>query len=115
MKKVVQFPGNSPDVCEMMLDGKPEIMLSARGVVMLALCGWKEDRLEESLSAMRRYCEYIAMHGYQGGARAAMAELENMDKEAAKEWIIDTFALYVKDQMSIIQYIFNGWEVVYHG
>ena len=65
--------------------------------------------VEINVYAVRRWMQ---LHVVQ---RAAMAELENMDKEAAKAWIIDTFALYVKDQMSIIQYIFNGWEVVYHG
>ena len=105
--KVIPFPGEQPDVTTMMLDGKPETMLSARGVVLLALAGWKEDGLEASESAMRRYCEYISLHGYQGGAEKAFTELEGMDKPQGVAWVKRTFTRYVQDQSALAHYILD--------
>lgn len=62
-----------PDVKEMMLDGKKELMLSGRGVVLFYYSAWKEDGNEKALDGLRRYCEYIAAHGYRGGATKAVA------------------------------------------
>lgn len=105
MNKIVPFPGEKPDIKEMTLDGKPETMLSARGVVLLALSGWKEEGLSASERAMRRYCEYITFHGYQGGATRAVRELEDMSKDKAISWVKRTFSQYVQDQAALVQYI----------
>lgn len=91
----------------MLLDGKPELMLSARGVVLLALCGWKGEGLEASRGAMRRYCEYISLHGFHGGASAAMAALEAMSTDDAKRWVKLTFNEYVSDKDAVIQYMMD--------
>lgn len=105
MSNIIPFPGERPDVMEMTLDGKPETMLSARGVVLLALSGWKEEKLPASESAIRRYCEYISAHGYRGGASAAIAELGGLDKAGGVTWVKRTFARYVKDQNALVQYM----------
>lgn len=108
MEKVVLFPGNEPDMCEKMLDGKPEVMLSARGVVLLCLSSWRVDGNEKAHNSLRRYCEYIAMRGgYPGGASEALAELDELDRKSAIAWIKRTFALHVKDKNSVVQYIMS--------
>lgn len=107
MDKVIPFPGEKPDIKEMMLNGKPEMMLSARGVVLFHLSAWKVDGNEKAHNGLRRYCEYIALHGYQGGASAALAELDGMEREKAVSWVKRTFARYVQDQAALIQYMMN--------
>ena len=107
MDKIIPFPEDNPDVREMMLDGKPEVMLSARGVMLFHLSSWIEDENEKAHNGLRRYCEYITMHGYPGGASAALAELDNMGKEQGIAWIKRTFARYVQDSFALIQYVMN--------
>ena len=103
MNNVIPFPADQPDAREMMLDGEPEIMLSARGVVLFHLSAWKADGNKKAHDGLRRYCEYITMHGYQGGASAALAELE--DKQQGIAWVKRTFARYVQDERALIQYM----------
>lgn len=107
MSKILPFPGEQLDAQEMMLDGEPEVMLSARGVVLFHLASWKEDSNEKSHDGLRRYCEYITMHGYQGGARAALVALDGMDKPQRIAWVKRTFARYVQDERALIQYMMN--------
>lgn len=107
MDKIIPFPGEQPDMKEMMLDGKPEVMLSARGVVLFHLSAWKVDGNEKARDGLRRYCEYITMHGYQGGASAALAALDGMDKPQEIDWVKKTFAQYVQDERALIQYMMN--------
>lgn len=107
MNKIVPFPGEKPDKKEMMLDGKPETMLSARGVVLFHLSAWKVDGNEKAHNGLRRYCEYITIHGYQGGASAALSELDGLDKAGSVAWVKRTFARYVQDQAALIQYMMN--------
>ena len=101
--KILQFPHQGPDIKEMMLDGKPEMMLSARGVLLFYLSAWKLDSNEKAHEAVRRYCEYIAAHGCKGGASKLLEELDGPEKEAA--WIRRTFAQYVQDQTALMQYV----------
>lgn len=107
MNKIVPFPGEKPDIKEMMLDGKREAMLSARGVVLFHLSAWKVDGNEKAHNGLRRYCEYITLHGYQGGASTALAELDGMEREKAIAWVKRTFARYVQDQAALIQYMMD--------
>lgn len=102
---IIPFPGEKPDVQEMMLDGKPETMLSARGVVLLCLSSWKLDQNERAHGCLQRYCEYIAMHGYPGGAVKALAELNKTDKPQGIAWVKRTFTQFVQDQNSLVQYV----------
>ena len=107
MDKIIPFLGERPDVTEMVVDGNLETMLSARGLVLFHLSAWKVDGNEKAHNGLRRYCEYITMHGYQGGASAAMETLDNMDKEHGIAWIKRTFAEYVRNQSALIQYMMN--------
>lgn len=94
-----------PDVKEMMVDGKKELMLSGRGVVLFYYSVWKDDQNEKALDGLRRYCEYIAAHGYGGGATKALAELKHMGKDNAAAWIRRTYARHVQDDESLMQYV----------
>ena len=107
MDKVILFPGEKPDIQEMMVDGKPETMLSARGVVLFHLSAWKVDKNKKAHNGLRRYCEYITMHGYQGGASATLTELDSMGKESGIAWIKRTFDKYVKNQIAMLKYIMS--------
>lgn len=102
---VLHFPHQEPDVQEMMLNGKMETMLSARGVVLLYLSAWKLDGNEKAHTGLRRYCEYIAGHGCPGGAYQLLQELDNLGEGEDTVWIRRTFARYVRDQMSLMQYV----------
>lgn len=106
--KVIQFPHQGPDVQEMILDGKPEMMLSARGVLLLALAGWKEESLEASKDAVCRYCEYVCLHGFPGGANAAMTALKGMSTDDAEGWLKRTFAQFVTDQNALMGYVLGA-------
>lgn len=107
MDKIIPFPGEKPDIQEMMINGKPELALSARGVVLFYLDAWREESNQKAHDGLRLYCEYITLHGYQGGASKALKELDGMDKDAATAWIKRTFAQYVQDQNALMEYILS--------
>ena len=107
-KKILQFPQQRPDVQEMMLDGKPETMLSARGVLLMCLSSWKLDKNDRAHDVLRRYCEYISVHGCQGGASKALKELDGLGKGADAAWVRHTFAQYVEDQNALMQYVMGA-------
>lgn len=94
-----------PDVKEMLVDGKKELMLSGRGVVLFYYSAWKEDGHEKALDGLRRYCEYISAHGYRGGATRTLAELKGMGKDDAAAWIRRTYARHVHDDEALMQYV----------
>lgn len=93
------------DACETVVDGKDEILFSARGVVLVSYFSWKDDQLPKAHKAMRNYCEYICARGYHGGASKALRKWEGMDKDAAVEWVRKTYARHVHDDADMIQYV----------
>ena len=42
-----------------------------------------EELIEELHDGLRRYCEYICMHGYRDGATKALAELDSLNMSDA--------------------------------
>lgn len=108
MEKIIPFPTNQADIKEMTLDSKQEVMLSARGVVLFHLTAWKVDGNEKAHNGLRRYCEYITMHGYRVGAEKALAKLDGLDNSQGIAWVKCTFARYVQDQATLIQYMMGG-------
>ena len=94
-----------PDMKEMMVDGKKELMLSGRGVVLFYYSAWKDDGNIKAFDGLRRYCEYIAAHGYRGGAAKALSELKHTGKDEAAAWIRRTYARHVHDDESLMQYV----------
>lgn len=106
--KVIQFPHQGPDIQEMILDGKPEMMLSARGILLMCLSAWKLDANEKAHDVLRRYCQYISCHGFQGGASKALTELDSLGKGADSAWVKRTFARYVEDQNALMQFVLGA-------
>lgn len=94
-----------PDVKEMLVNGKKELMLSGRGVVLFYYSAWKADGNEKALDGLRRYCEYISAHGHRGGATKTLAELKSMSKDDAMAWIRRTYARHVHDDEALMQYV----------
>lgn len=107
-EKVLQFPKQEPDAQKIMLNGKPEMALSARGVLLMCLSSWKLDKNGRAHDVLRRYCEYICSHGCPGGATKALAEVDGMSKGDDAAWIRRTFARYVKDQNSLMTYVLEA-------
>lgn len=106
--KSKRFDLSTPDKADYtkgIIDGKEEILFSGRGTVLITYFSWLDDKLPKTREALRRYCEYIAAHGYRGGATKALAELEELGKDDAVSWIKRTYARHVQDDMALIQYI----------
>lgn len=96
------------DMEMMEIDGHEETMLSARGVVLMCLSSWKLDKNEKAHDVLRRYCEYVAAHGYRGGASKALTELDSLGKGEDSEWIRRTFAQFVTDQNALMGYVLGA-------
>lgn len=88
------------------IDGKEEIAFTGRGVILLSYFSWLDDKLPKAREAMQHYCEYIAAHGFKGGAAKALAEWDRCpNKDAAVEWIRKTYARHVRDDATLIQFV----------
>lgn len=93
------------DVREVVVDSEKQSVVSARGVILMAWAAWKDDHISKAKDALRRYCEYISAHGYQGGASKAMAALIAMEPDAGARWLKRTFAHHVQDEVAAIRYV----------
>lgn len=90
---------------EVIADGKKKLVLCPLGVLAVFLKGWREHGSQELHDGLRRYCEYICMHGYRGGATKALAEFDGLDMDGAVAWIGRTYNRYVKDGFAMLGYI----------
>lgn len=90
---------------EVIADGKKKLVLCPLGVLAFCLNGWRTQRSQKSHDGLRRYCKYICMHGYRGGATKALAELDGLDMDGAVAWIGRTYDRYVKDGFAMLGYI----------
>ena len=102
--KILYFPHRKPDAQEVVLDGKPELMFTACGVMLLCFFAWRDDGNQKAHDGLRRYCKYLAAHGCPGGASGLLEELKALDDEAAKAWIRRTFDRYVQDGPALVEY-----------
>lgn len=112
--KVFQFACASIDTHDAELDA----MLKAAGWVTLYITGKGMAALaavepffgsnssletENERRILTRYCEYIAAHGYEGGAEAALAEVDALTgKDSAVAWVCDTYSRYVTDDNALL-------------
>lgn len=99
---------STPDGCdfkETTVDGEKQILLTGRGVVLFSYSSWLDEKMPKAREAIRHYCEYIAAHGFKGGAAKALAELDSLDKDHAVEWIKKTYARHVHDDVALIQFV----------
>lgn len=99
---------DQPDVTTMEIDGQEEAMLSGRGVVLFCYLTWLDEHNEGARGVLRRFCEYIAAHGYKGGAAKSLAELDALGKDDGVMWIKRAYARYAKDNNSCIQYVMGA-------
>lgn len=103
-----QFQYSTPggqDFKKSVIDGEEQYLMSGRGTVMVIYFCWLDDKNQLARAALKRYCEYIAAHGFKGGAMRALSELDELDKDRAVEWIRRTYARYVHDDAALIGYI----------
>lgn len=103
--KDVKKEAESPDAKYATIDGKEEVMISGRGAVLLAFFGWRDENNQKAAQSVRRYCEYLALHGYAKGASVIFNQLEGMNKDVGAEWIKTTYREYVKDDREVISYV----------
>ena len=88
------------------VDGEEQCLLTGRGTILTVYFIWVEDKNPKAREGLLRYCQYIASHGYKGGATKALAELDAKDdKDAAVEWIKQSYARYVSDDAALIQFV----------
>lgn len=90
---------------EVIVDGKKKLVFCPLGVLALFLHGWREHGSQKSHDGLRRYCEYISMHGHRGGATKALAELDSLDIDGAVAWMGRTYDRYVKDGFAMLGYV----------
>ncbi|MDE6935665.1 MAG: hypothetical protein K2P26_08650 [Oscillospiraceae bacterium] len=103
-KYELSTPGGC-DFKEATVDGEEQILLTGRGVVLFSYFSWLDDKMPKAREALQHYCEYIAAHGFKGGATKALAELDSLDKDHAVEWIRKTYARHVHDDAALIQFV----------
>lgn len=93
------------DMKKTVIDGKEEYLLSGRGTVLTVYFCWKDDKNQKAREGLRRYCEYICAHGFQGGASKALLELDGLELEEGTDWIKRTYARHVQDDAALIWYV----------
>ncbi len=82
-----------------------ERYVSGVGVVLMALYGWRIDHKEPCREALRRYCQYLAIHGYGAGSKAIWKRLTGMGNPEAARWIEATFQQYAADPVAAVEYV----------
>jgi len=91
------------DYKEADIAGKPETVLSGRGVVLFCYSAWVNDHMPKARDALVRYCQYIAFHGFKGGASKALTELDSRQDGAA--WIRQTYDRYIQNPAAMVDYL----------
>lgn len=90
---------------EVIEDGKKKLVLSPVGMVIFYLNAWRAHGSRKAYDGLRRYCEYICLHGYRGGASKALAEMESLKAHDAAVWIGRTHSRHVKDDSAMLGYV----------
>lgn len=88
------------------IDGKDEVLFTGRGTVLLTYFSWLDDKTPKAKECLKRYCEYLALHG-GGPATPLFNSLLKMDKDSGADWIKATYGRYILDDGALIQYIFE--------
>lgn len=82
-----------------------KVVLRKDDILLGFLYAWMAGRDPAAYDALRRYCEYICLHGCPGFASNVIDALEDMDKWSAAAWIQQTHSKYVQDERAMIRYI----------
>lgn len=102
LDKVLKRLDTSADTRTMEIDGKPESMVTVRGLILMAYHGWANDHNQENCNnVMYKYCQYICKRGYPGGAAKALHEWRKANTRQAEQWVIRTYGKYVADEIKL--------------
>jgi len=97
---------DTPDMQRQEIDGKQEVVFSARGVVITFYLTMMDDpKNPKAKAAMMRYCQYLANRRYGQPASAIFDELAKKDIESGINWIKATFGKYVSNQNDLINFV----------
>lgn len=90
------------DFCWHEIDGKKELMLSGRGVMLYAWLGWSDEKNAKSRELLRQYCNLLAMRGYGKGASKILEEALRQGKEEGLAWVRETYGKYIRNGSEIM-------------
>ena len=91
---------------ELVIDEKSEYVKAGCAILVLVYRSWVgESGSERDIRVLRRYAQYLAMHGYGGGIAKILAEfLWKCDRDALR-WIITTYDKYVTDDRAMVAWV----------
>lgn len=92
-------PEPTPDI---KYDENGEMYFSARGLLLFTYITWQEEQTEPAKKFLMKYCQLLASHKYGKGATQIFNEMDRLDKDSGCEWIRETYAKYVHDDMEIV-------------
>lgn len=98
---------NTADVMRQEVDGKEEVLLSGRGVMLYAWLGWSDEKNAKSRELLRQYCNLLAMRGYGKGASKILEEALRQGKEEGLAWVRETYGKYIRNSNEIMDMMQN--------
>jgi len=87
------------------INGKKTRLINADGLLQLAAHGMFYEHLPKYEKTIERYCQYISVHGYKGGANKAFLKLKSMNYDKAVIWLENTHKKYVTDDVAMVTYV----------
>jgi len=103
LKALLDAAGKS-ETSKMVIDGKTEDMISSYGVIYAAYHGWKWHKIPKCERVIKRFCQYISLHGCTGGATGLFNTLKGMTDDDAIQWFKESIDKYVTDKVAMIEY-----------
>ena len=103
LEALLEAAGKSEIMAEM-IDGKMEATISANGIIYAAYHGWKWYRIPKCERVIKRFCQYISIHGCTGGATRLFNTLKGMTDDDAIQWLNRTIDMYVTDKVAMVEY-----------
>jgi len=86
-------------------EAEGEILFTGRGVVKSTYLTWVDENNSIARESFRRYCQYLAMHGFGCRASSIFKEVEQMSKDDVCKWIDDTYDQYINDSRLMLDFI----------
>ena len=102
--------GDYASAYDFIVDKKGEPLYTVRGTLKMGLLLWRDEANHGAREVLRRYCQYLALHGYGRGAREILDDLDALNTDQAIAWIQDTHARFVTDDDSLLRYILGALE-----
>ena len=95
----------STDCITKIIDGKEEVLLTPRGVILMVFFSWRVDKMPKGKLALQKYCEYLALHHYGKSSKEIFQELESIDINNGTEWVKATYGMYVNNDTDVVKYV----------